>query len=349
MTCKLFNVAFLAVCLVLGVQAQQKAGVKKPDTSTTLPSLVITSSVTSQVFGPNFGRVRCDEDGNVYLRPYSADRGRAGTLHQTPIQKIKPDGSLAGSFRVTDFREGIWGRDFFVTDKGAVYQIVQTAELEMYVLEFSSDGSLKSHTKIDTEFFSPYQLAVFKSGEFLLSGTAGKQGHTPFTAVFSSGGKLLKKLTSPEDEDSQTRAESGDSTVVGENGFGNAAVHFGDAAAGSDGNLYLMRAGSRAWIYAVSPAGEVIRKFFVDSGDSSLQAKSMKSAPGRIAIAFGRKSEVSDNVIKIVDLEGNAIADYVFRDNRLSPAFLSCYVPPVFTFVQANGSGPLIFQNAEPK
>ena len=52
------------------------------------------------------------------------------------------------------------------------------------------------------------------------------------------------------------------------NPFGNRAIELGLMEAGNDGNLYLMRRLSPAILSAISPAGEVIRRFTVDPGEA---------------------------------------------------------------------------------
>jgi hypothetical protein len=342
-----------AAPLLLCAQAQDRS---KPTNksngdaakSATALSLNVTGTVESQFSGPIFGHVKCDEDGNVYLRGFTSERSLGHTLHQTPIQKVKADGTVAEYFSINGLEGQFWAKDFFVTADGKVSQIVYTSKEEFYVFEFSADGSVKGKTTIQTDYFSPNQLAVFKSGEFLLSGTLGKGEHTPFTGVFSSSGKLIRKVTTQKDDESAASAEAGDPNVVPSNGQGNLAVLYGEAVAAVDGNVYLMRSGSRAWVHAVSPSGEVLRSFYVDSGDSGLVAASMKAAPGRLVIAF-RRGNVAGILLKVVDLEGNPIGEYASTENKFPAAFMACYLPPAFIFTQPNAQGLLRLHKAEPR
>lgn len=84
----------------------------------------------------------------------------------------------------------------------------------------------------------------------------------------------------------------------------------GDVIAGSDGNVYLLRGGSPTLIYIISPAGEVIRKLHIEVGKSDLVASSIKSYAGQLAIGFAWQRDLHENLIKVIDVKGNSIADY---------------------------------------
>ncbi len=314
--------------------------------------LEVSTTIQTQLQGIFFGRVKCDDAGNLYLRPYSPARNRNHTLHQTPIQRIKPDGSLGESFSNTDAPD-VEGMDFSVSPDGDVFQVAFGDNKKYYVISFAKDGSVKSTIKISADafipYFTPYQIVVFKSGEMLLSGQGGDGGHTPFTAVFDASGKLIKKVVDEEDAHLAKRAETGSAGAVPDNSnYGNSAVTFGEAVAGSDGNVYLMRSGSPASVLAISPHGDIIRKFKVLPDDPLQTAVSMKAAPGRLAIAF-RKQDAPGMSIKTIDLEGNPVAAYVSQDHRLPAAFFSCYAPPQFIFAQANAKGYVLVHKAETK
>lgn len=314
--------------------------------------LEVSATIQTQVQGTFFGRVKCDNAGNLYMRPYSSVRNREHTLHQTPIQRVKPDGSLAEIFNNTDAMPNLEGMDFFISPDGDVFQVAYGEKQKQYVISFAKDGSVKSTIEIADRlipYFTPYQMAVFKSGEILLSGQGGDGGHTPFTAVFDASGKLIKKVTDEDDAELGKRADAGETGMTpGNSNYGNAAVTFGEAVAGSDGNVYLMRSGSPALILAVSPHGDIVRKFKVNSDDPALIAVSMKAAPGRLAFAF-RKQDAVGATIKVTDFEGNAVATYVSNDRRMPAAFLSCYSPPDFTFTQSNTKGFVLVHKAEAK
>ncbi len=217
------------------------------------------------------------------------------------------------------------------------------------LLNIPADGSFKSRTRLDAEFFTPYQIALFRSGEFLLSGTAGPQDRTPFTAVFGADGKLIKKIYEPEDENSRQRAESGDRDFLSDStNAGNTFVWYGDAVAGSDGNVYLLRSTSPALIYVISPRGEVMRKLRIDSGNSALVARTLRPGPGRLAISFLERYSTK-GIIKVVDLQGNPIADYGSDDEGTYPGLPGCYVSGAFAFLVGDSDHNVYLHKAGPK
>jgi len=56
--------------------------------------------------------------------------------------------------------------------------------------------------------------------------------------------------------------------------------------AGSDGNLYLMRRLSPVILYAISPAGEIIRRFTVDPGEADYMPTGLQIAGGVSQCSF---------------------------------------------------------------
>ena len=88
--------------------------------------------------------------------------------------------------------------------------MLATAKQGNYVVEFAKDGSIKAPVKLQIDFYwAPEHFAVFASGEYLvvgLTGTIIRYGgdngrasywpnvSTPFTAVFATDGRLVKKI-----------------------------------------------------------------------------------------------------------------------------------------------------------
>lgn len=210
---------------------------------------------------------------------------------------------------------------------------------DVFVVEFAQDGSVKAKTKLATPFYAqPWLLAVFKSGEYLLTATTGTDNLAPFTAVFATDGRLVKTIYEPEDEEARKKASPADwsSRPIGITG-GADFVSRGDVAAGSDGNVYLLHGtASPALVYVISPAGEVIRKLRIDAGDPDLLARSIKFYSGRLAVEFDRwfDFDTHQNLIKVTDLEGNSIADYRMRPAIGTHAlYLAGYGSEGFTFI----------------
>jgi hypothetical protein len=287
----------------------------------------------------------CDGAGNVYVRRNEFEKpGQERAA--LPIRKISPEGNLVGSFRVlsaftryrTDGGIDVVGRSVFATTDGKVFQAAIGND-GVYVVAFAPDGSVKAKTKLATgTATTPWLLAVFKSGEYLLTATTGMDNLTPFTAVFSTDGRLVKTIYEPEDEEARKKASPADWSPRPIGTIGGADfVSKGDVAAGSDGNVYLLHGtASAALVYVISPAGEVVRKVRIEAGDPDLLARSIKFYSGRLAVEFDRwfNFDTHKNVIKVTDLEGNAIADYRMRPVEGNHAlYLAGYGSEGFTFV----------------
>jgi hypothetical protein len=287
----------------------------------------------------------CDGAGTVYVRRTESEKpGQERAA--VPIRKISPAGDLVGSLRVldalphnrTDGGVDVVGRSVFATTDGRVFQAAIAHE-GVFVVEFASDGSVKAKTRLATgSSTTPWLLAVFRSGEYLLTATTGMDNLTPFTAVFAPDGQLVKKIYEPEDEEARLKASPSDweSRPIGAVG-GADFVSRGDVAAGSDGNVYLLHGtASPALIYVISPAGKVLRKLRIDAGDSDLLARSIKFYAGRLAVEFDRwfNFDTHQNLIKVTDLEGNSITDYRMRPVEGNHAlYLAGYGSQGFTFI----------------
>jgi hypothetical protein len=271
-------------------------------------------------------RVACDSAGNIYARVWAGDHSEAARL---PIQEITPEGALTKNFRVADAsRNTDVAKGIFVSDAGDVYQAERMSG-SLYVVAFSRDGSVKSTTKLeaDARMVDPWQIAVFGSGGYLLSGLTGKDHRIPYAAVFGANGSLVKTLHEPEDEDARQKAESGDEKFTRSNA-GNRFVGLGDVALGSDNNVYLLRAASPVLVYVISRNGEMIRKLRIDPGEPGLDARDLKSHAGQLAIGFNG----SRSLVVVTDLEGKTIASYAIERKKPDWPALACFNSEGLTF-----------------
>jgi hypothetical protein len=343
-----------AVCAAPLLTSSQERGGPAKATSTSAPTatnLQITAEAKTPFAGGLAGRARCDSEGNIYFRPTASDTSRKyHPISALPIRKVKPDGGLAGSFILADAAPGLLAVDFFVAADGKIYQAARSeSDRSVYVVSYSPDGSLRSKVRLEAEFFIPYEIAVFESGELLVSGIHGSYNRTPYTAVYGGNGKLITEIYEPEDEDSRKRAEAGEQGFRPENmESSNDFVTRGDAALGSDGNVYLLRAAPQALIYVISPKGGVLRKLHIDATDPGLSAARLKSTTGMLAISFLQKG-TNTGLIEVVDYRGNLIATYAPSDRRMYPGLLGCYTPKRLTFLSLDEGDNLRLSTAEPK
>ena len=324
-------IPLLALSLVAGIQGQEAASsasqiVSEPSSR----PIRVTSSLPTQFLGPAFNRVTCDGDGNLYAR-----RHQPGDHAKGPVQQITSKGALMHSFRVEDPTLDLSIADFFLAPNDDLYiagwsTVSPNTGGRIYLAHFGRDGSLKSKTRLVSEEFFPSSLAVFNSGEILLTGTQGSGDNKPFTAVFASNGTLISKVYPPEDEELSRKAEEGDPSAHEAGVYGNSFVEMGGAVGGSDGNVYLMRRTSPALIYVISPKGNIIRTLRIDLGDAKLLPEDIQSANNRLAISFG--APAGGRILKVVNLMGADVATYSI-DESLSIGTFACYSPPALTFL----------------
>jgi hypothetical protein len=215
------------------------------------------------------------------------------------------------------------------------------------VLNFRPDGSYNSVTNLRVDFdWFPSQIASFPEGRFLITGERPLLGHPeaprwPFTGVFASDGTLLREVKLEDDMELHRMAEVGDSRVA-RPGLRqiNRAVTQGSVETGADGNVYLMRAISPAILYAISPAGEILRSFTVDPGESDfVPLMPLHISGNRMAVLFHNDS-TGKQLIKVVSLTGQDLATYSTAVGGEPPGpTLACYsaAKERFTFLHAAG------------
>jgi len=301
------------------------------------------------------GEAKCDTDGNLYVR--SADR--------VTISKFDSKGEPVATFKATsspDVPQVDGAGMFTISADGEVYQLVLPHSYDRDVFIYKKDGSYKSLVKLDLGGpWSPSLFMVFPTGGFLATGQKWDrptQQYVPFTGILSSNGTLLKELHLEDDDAIHEAAARVDSRFVPGpvSGGLNFAISRGKMEIGSDGNVYLLRWLNPAVIYAISPGGEVERRFTVDPGDPDLTAGGMAVAGNRIAVAFMKSppgESVKDWLLEIVDLEGNKVATYgqPVVDGHMAFGFsLACYTlnPEQFTFLSWDDE-KLVFNITAPR
>lgn len=285
--------------------------IAKPDVAA--PSqLVLVKVIGLNVGAEPGGSPQCDADGNFYI----------ASVDGWSISKFNPKGELVATFKATsspDIPQLDLAGKFTVSEDGDVRQLVFPHSFDRDVFLYNKDGSFKSFVKLDADgIWNPSLFVALPSGNFL--GTGQKwdrlaREYFPFTAIFSSNGTLLKEVHLEDDDYIHKQATSGDLRFVpsGSAGGLNFAISRGSLKVASDGNMYLLRQLNPAVVYAVSPGGEVIRRFTVDPGDPSLTVAGMAITEGRAALVFrkgGEGKHIERQFVQIVDLEGNKIATY---------------------------------------
>ena len=302
--------------------------------------------VSKSTFGSNDGPAgagQCDSSGNIYVRLFDpADPGQA-----RPVLMFDKAGALQAKFaspHLPELQMGQFERPFALLPNGGV-AVVDWMYPDIHVVKFSADGTVESDVKLDFARFAPYQLAVFPSGDLLLSGVEdGNRAHPPryksFAAIYNKTGHLMKRLTLDGDEEIDRAIEVGDSRYASHGpGWGNMAVEQGMAATGDDGNVYLVRRMSPATVYVISSAGEVVRKVVVEPQTAGDMPFEMQIAKGKIAFVFdgwtGDRSTGNSKLTVVDANSGERVEDFEGGIGGAGFLGLSCYVPESggFTFV----------------
>lgn len=277
-------------------------------------------------------QTKCGSAGNVYAR--FSDVSILGVPSEAPIQQITAHGTMGHSFQFTSHAgEVIPTRGIFASSEGEVYVLVDGQQ--PLVVQFAKDGRVESKTMLETGVnVSLWHVAVFPSGGFLVAGLTGTDGRTPYTAVFDVNGKLVKRIYEPEDEDARGKAEIGDIRFTHNSNWGNVFAERGDVTIGSDGNAYLLRGTSAAWVYVISPDGAVIRKIQVEADDDH-NFRAVVSHDGKVAIGL---ASFGQTIVQIIDLKGNPVGRYTIEGGESDVLDLACYDSTGLTFVTGAAS-----------
>lgn len=296
--------------------------------------------------------LRCDADGNLYLR---TDPSGAGA-----IRKLDSKGEKVAILRPSSSNIKVnRPLSFAIAADGDVYQLISALEVTRYVFVYNKDGGVKSEIKLQPGFpFFPKHIAVFSNGDMLISGMKYDEDRRaamwPFTGIFAPDGTLRRELDLKDDQKIHDMAASGDPKVtLPEMPSANRAISGGAAETGLDGNVYLMRKLSPAIIYAISPGGSV-RRFEVDPGQPDFLPTNMHVGGDRIAVLFW-EPQTHDEILKVVDLHGRKIATYNEAAEKggghaLGLAFI-CYAqnPERFTFLETMDANRLGLITAAPQ
>ncbi|MGA3056062.1 MAG: hypothetical protein ABSD63_17780 [Candidatus Korobacteraceae bacterium] len=334
-------------CSALNVSAQTS---EKPI------NLEVTKTIKASEVATDFELpITCDQAGNIYLKSENDGVPEVRKITTMGVHTATFSDASCPNIKV-QFSIGL-----FVSSDERLYEVVYPTEGRYrYVLIFNRDGSCRSQVKLDTPFlFVPYQMVAFPSGTMLVAGlrwSADREVKAmwPFTALFSSNGSMVKELVLPDDVAIHKLGAEGDPRVTRPtNPSSNSAVARGGMRLASDGNAYLLRRLSPAIVYSISPDGSVVRRFTVDPSDPDFMPSSMQITGDRLAVLF-RNARSNRTLLKVVDLQGHDIAEYVDSmaggKPQLGMAF-ACYSSPPdrFTFLGTLDDNRVALKTAEPR
>lgn len=314
--------------------------------------------VQSEIAGLFVHPIKCDSKGNVYMRR---------DLDVTSgIIEVDPQGKkrLATFVVSSTIDPPVWHTGYFAIDSnGKVQQLADLRDsLDRLVIKFNKDGSYESSVKLDAppgfQDWSPTQLAVFANGDLLVAGykhdNETRRIRIPFTGLFNANGKFKKEIVLADDDDIRKMGEDQDRRVTDAvHPFGNRAIDLALMEAADDGNIYFMRRLSPAIVYAISPVGEVLRRFTIDAGNADYMPVGLHTAGAHLAVLF-YEPQTSKELLAVTDLEGAELTTYrePEKDGQglLGSAF-ACYTqkPERFTFLYTTDEHSLGLHIVEPR
>lgn len=347
------TVSCLVGTLAFGTDMQATKPTKAASGAERTLSVISELTIKSESAGPLIDPIQCDRDGNVYLMT-SIDPSDG-------IRKLNSKGELLARFRASSasslpVQVAVY---YSVGLDGEVFQVaIPQHTIKRAVLIYAKDGNYKSGVTLENPpgaaDWLPSQVAAFQSGDLLVTGLildSVKHISTPFTGIFSSNGQLQRQVLLADDEEIQKLVENGDPHVVAtDRPYSNRAVEWGQMDAASDGNIYLLRNMSPAIIYAISPAGEVVKRFTVETTGNVI---SMHLANQKIAVLY-KDGDAPTDAVRIVGFDGHVIATYhqKMKDGHGELGTgLACYAenPERFIFLSTTDEGFLQFKVAEPQ
>jgi hypothetical protein len=275
----------------------------------------------------------CDEQERLYIKLFEAGQGMKG-----PLLRLSSQGVVEAKF---DTSGELINRYAARPDGGVI--MIHSDGSGKFIDNFAPDGTRESSVALErppVPFF-PSQLAVFNSGEILLSGLQYRPGYKASTAIFDPRGRLVKQLVLDGDVAIES-AISNDTRAQQQN---TSAIDTSVAITGDDGLVYLMRATSPVTVYAISPAGEVVHQIVV-------RAPSGKASPPYefgIRVAKNRLVVEFLNAYSVVDATtGEQLATY--ESDKEATGTMACFVPDPdrFLIFSQNKHG-LDIVEAEPK
>jgi hypothetical protein len=233
-----------------------------------------------------------------------------------------------------------------------------------FIVEYNDDGTVDSRLRVGNEpgkRIQPLRMAVFGDGNFLLSGTTvlPHRALGTFAGIFDRQGTFITPLkvgrAIAHPEKPQERGAGAASKEPAPPGSAKApkqrsakkqtAASEREAEAknpvslesstlsvsSQDGNVYVLQGTSAATLYAVSPAGYVVRKFDLKPPEPGMSPLQMAAAGpgylfiyyGRIGVAVTNKNPGKPNYITVLNSEtGHVTAAY-----RMPKAYVGFAVP----------------------
>jgi hypothetical protein len=186
---------------------------------------ILTSAAT---FGKNDATTTtqtCDPNGNIYVRVIDLAIREA-----RPVLMFDSEGQLRTKFVSPHLHDLTSNVLPFAVVPGGGLAVAERNSPNIRVVKFTAEGKYESEVLLSGPFFTPYQLAVFPSGELLLSGIADGRINRGVTAIYGKTGRFIKELILDGDAEIDRAVEIGDSRFAMSPGEGNQAISSGESA-----------------------------------------------------------------------------------------------------------------------
>jgi hypothetical protein len=338
-TNKIAAVLILLSETALPIAAQTKVLVAK----SRIPVSVVGDYLPGNIALPTV----CDEQGRFYVTLITAGPGMLG-----PLFRLSSKGVAEAEF---DTSGELINRYAVRPDGGVI--MVRMAEGKKTIDNFGPDGTRESSVYPETPPipFFPSQLAVFPSGEILISGSQYRPAYRASTAIYDPAGHLVKQIALDGDTEIEREIEAGDAKDTRAQQEHTEAVDRSVAITGDDGLVYLMRATSPVSVYAISDGGDVARKIVVSAPTGTASPDfGIRVVKNRLVVQFRRAcdsrsdSQCRSSSYAVVDATtGKRLAAY--EADEKAAGTMACYAPDPDRFFIFSNRPSLDIVEAGPK
>lgn len=251
----------------------------------------------------------CDEQGRLYVNLVDPEQAKMiGSIY-----RLSSKGAYEAKFETT----GELMNRYAVRPDGGI-TLLRVDEGVIVLDNFGADGARQSSVRLErpsTPFF-PDQVATFRSGEVLLSGSRSRSGNAAWTAIYDSAGHVVKQFVLEGDHEVERTAVSRSLAISGDDGF-----------------VYLMRATSPVRVYAISSTGDVVHQITVEAPNGGTPDSGLRVFKNHMVVRFRLNCQSAGTGIhcqgteyRVLDATtGERLASYQ-ADNTVSGP-LACYRP----------------------
>jgi hypothetical protein len=324
------------------------------------PRQVVHVAGTVFEWSPYSFGIPCDADGNIYMSPSLGNPGAKISPSGKVVARFDLSGPVASTSELKDAK----AVSFAVDSRGNAFVLLQAKGRQGYVVRFGSDGKYDKTIHLEAPDLAPRYLAVFDTGELLVTGFAGhyegkRWSGVAYTAIFDRSGRspLEVKLAGDASVDvaglppgtegwkqlSERRAAMEDALLEG------------DVLSGWDGNVYVVRGGHPPAVYVLTPSGTLLRRMKLEPPAPGVEPMMESLSRGRLVVGYGKVSHGPGAVMgppelySVYDaLSGERLYDY--KGPKEDLGFFACYTGNDFVFVGAEDStGSISMVYTRPK